>query len=132
MSDKILVDTSAWVDFFRNPRSSVAEIVPSLLRRGQACYTGLIEVELYRGAKGQAELDSLDVLFKTIERLSVPDALYRKAGQLCYRLARRGITVGTVDAMIATVALEYRCRLLSLDHHFREIQPHCELMLAAV
>ena len=132
MPDRVLVDTSAWVDFFRNPRSSVGEIVPSLLRHGQACYTGLIEVELYRGAKGQPELDSLDVLFKTIQRLPVPDSLYRKAGQLCYRLARKGITVGTVDAMIATVALEHNCHLLSLDRHFKEIQPHCPLTLVAV
>jgi len=132
MPDKVLVDTSAWVDFFRNPRSSVGEIIPSLLRRGQACYTGLIEVELYRGAKGQAELDSLDILFKTIQRLPVPDPLYRKAGQLCYRLARKGITFGTVDAMIATVVLEYNCHLLSLDHHFREIQPYCALTLVSV
>ncbi|MBI4607814.1 MAG: PIN domain-containing protein [Candidatus Rokubacteria bacterium] len=132
MPDRVLVDTSVWVDFFRNLRAPVGETISALLRRGEACYTGLIEVELYRGAKGQAELDSLDILFKTIQRLPVSDSLYRKAGQLCYRLARKGITVGTVDAMIATVALEYNCRLLSLDQHFREIQPHCQLKLIAV
>ena len=132
MPDRVLVDTSAWVDFFKNPRSSLNEIIPSLLRRSQAYYTGLIEVELYRGAKGQTELDSLDVLFKTIQRLPVPEALYRKAGQLCYQLARKGITLGTVDAIIATVALEHNCHLLSLDRHFKTIQPYCRLMLVAV
>ena len=132
MPDRVLVDTSAWVDFFRNPRSPVCEILSSLLRHNQACYTGLIAVELYRGAKGQTELESLDELLETIQHLPVPDSLYRKAGQLCYRLARKGITAGTVDAMIATVAVEYHCHLLTLDRHFEEIEPHCHIKLVSV
>jgi predicted nucleic acid-binding protein len=132
MPDRVLVDTSAWVDFFRNPRSPVAEILSSLLRHNLACYTGLIAVELYRGAKGQGELDSLDELFETIHYLPVSDSFYRKAGQFCYRLARKGITVGTVDAMIATATLEHHCPLLTLDRHFKEIEPYCHLKLVAV
>lgn len=132
MPDRVLVDTSAWVDFFRNPHSPVGEILSSLLRHNLACYTGLIAVELYRGAKGQAELDSLHELFETIHYLPVSDSFYRKAGQLCYRLARKGITAGTVDAMIATATLEHHCSLLTLDRHFKEIESHCHLTLVAV
>lgn len=132
MPDRVLVDTSAWVDFFRSPRSSIGELVSALLRNNQACYTGLIAVELYRGAKGQAELDSLDELFRTIQYLPAPDSLYRTAGQLCYRLARKGIAAATVDVVIAAVALEHHCSLLSLDQHFKEIRRHSDLELLAV
>ena len=130
--DRVLVDTSAWIEFFRTPVSRVGDLVAELLRETRACSLGLIAVELYRGAKGAGERESLDELFKTIESLRESEDTHRTAGLLCNRLARKGITVGTVDAMIATVALEHGCALLSLDRHFKELAPHCQLKLFEV
>ena len=128
----MLVDTSAWIEFFRTPTSPVGDVVMALLRQARACYTGLIVVELYRGAKGHRELDSLDQLFGTIESLHVSEEAYRAAGRLCAQFARRGITVGTVDAMIATVAVEHDCALLSLDRHFKAIAALWQLRLVQI
>jgi predicted nucleic acid-binding protein len=128
----VLIDTSAWIEFFRTPDSAVGDLVVTLLRQARACYTGLIAVELYRGAKGHREFESLEQLFATIECLGLSQEAYRTAGRLCAQFARRGITVGTVDAMIATVAVEHDCALLSLDRHFKEMAPSWQLRLVQI
>ena len=130
MSGRVLVDTSAWIDFFRHKPSPSANTVGDLLRRGLACVTGLIIVELCRGAKGPKELETLDLLFRSVTSLQVNGDVYRKAGNLAYRMARRGLTVATVDAVIAAAAIHYECLILTLDDHFQQIRRFAPLRLA--
>ncbi|MCZ7627234.1 MAG: PIN domain-containing protein [Candidatus Methylomirabilis sp.] len=130
MSDKVLVDTSAWIEFFRGTPSTCGDKVGELLRRDRTCVTGLIIVELSRGAKGTRELRTLDELLRTVTSLEVSDDVYRKAGELSYRMARRGLTLGTVDAVIAATAIRHDCPLLTLDDHFQQIRRFAPLHLA--
>ena len=130
MSGRVLVDTSAWIDFFRGTPSACGEKVSGLLRRGHACFTGLIVVELHRGAKGHQELKTLDQLFRSVISLEVTDEVYRRAGELSYRMARRSLTLATVDAVIAATALHHDCSVLTLDEHFHQIRRYAPLHLA--
>jgi len=66
MPDKVLIDTSVWVDFFRKKESLVSVKVREYLKLNQVCYAGPILVELYQGAKTQREIEILDQLFDTI------------------------------------------------------------------
>ena len=130
MGGRVLVDTSAWIDFFRGTPSACGDQVSDLLRRGFACLTGLIIVELCRGAKGPQELGMLDQLSRTVTSLEVNDEVYRKAGDVSYRMARRGLTVATVDAVIAATAVHHDCPVLTLDEHFHQIRRYAPLRLA--
>ena len=130
MSGRVLVDTSAWIEFFRGTPSACGDKVSELLRRGLACLTGLIVVELCRGAKGPQELKTLDQLFKSVALLEVNEEVYRKAGELSYRMARRGLTLATVDAVIAATAMRHDCPVLTLDDHFHHIRRFAPLRLA--
>ncbi len=56
MVDKVLVDTSAWIDFFRKKEPERHELVATLLREGRAMGTGIVSLELLRGAKTSKEL----------------------------------------------------------------------------
>ena len=51
MPDKVLVDTSVWVDFFRKKDSTISNKLREYLKLNQVCYAGPITVELYQVAK---------------------------------------------------------------------------------
>ena len=57
-SDKVLVDTSAWIEFFRE-NTPYHKAIPELLDSRRICCTGIVLAGLIRGTKSQKELDVL-------------------------------------------------------------------------
>jgi len=129
MSDKVLVDTSSWIDYFTVAQSPVRDTVSRLLRERLVVYTGIIALELIRGAKTSKEQATLDALFDSIERVDEQPTTHLKAGRMGARLARQGVTIGTVDLLIAQLAIENMVRLHTQDRHFRMIAEHVPLRL---
>jgi predicted nucleic acid-binding protein len=129
MPDKILVDTSAWIEFFRGKESSTSLRLREYLKLNQACYTGPIAVELYQGAKTNKEIEVIDQLLQTIHYVDISRAHYHHAGQISHKAARSGKIFSVVDLILAVVALDEDLRLLSLDTHFKEISHFCPLSL---
>jgi len=62
MQDKVLIDTSVWIEFFRKKESSISSRLKEYLKLNQACYTGPIAVEVYQGAKTPKEIQIIDQL----------------------------------------------------------------------
>ncbi len=129
MKDKILVDTSVWIDFFRNQNTAISSSLKELLRQEKTAVTGIIVTELYRGAKGKKELSFLESFLEVIHHIKMDEEIYHKAGRMGYRLSRQGIHIGTVDLVIAQTALEHGTTLYSLDSHFTKIAAHFPLAL---
>jgi tRNA(fMet)-specific endonuclease VapC len=114
-----LVDTSAWVDFFRG-REPVAAAVDAVLADGSAAVCGMVELEIRQGLR-QDEAGLLDLLQSTV-RLTTREADYARAGDLLAGLRRQGITLPATDGLIAQLALSHGVRLLENDRHFAEIK----------
>ena len=129
MKDKVLVDTSVWIDFFRNKETSLRNKVIQILRAGNAYYTGIIALELYRGSKTKKEISVLDNLFLSIEKITESDETHKEAGLMGFELSKKGITIGTVDLLIAQLCLENDLTLFTLDQHFKNIASHYPLNL---
>jgi len=129
MVDKVLVDTSAWIDFFRKKEPERHELVATLLREGRATGTGIVALELLRGAKTSKELTLVSELFETIEMVYQTPSTYSAAGKIGYDMARNGYTLSTVDLLIAQLAMENDMSLLTLDQHFAIIAEHFPLKL---
>jgi predicted nucleic acid-binding protein len=129
MSDRVLVDTSVWISFFRDREQKVGQKVRQLLRDGAPAYTGIIATELIRGAKSKQELDVLEELFSSIALIEMKEEYFRNAGVLGRHLMEKGLTVGTVDLLIAQIALGTDTALFSLDSHFAAIARHTALRL---
>ncbi len=51
----VLIDTSGWIDFFRNPEGSTGDKVSALIENDNAYLTGVIEAELLHGVHGKKE-----------------------------------------------------------------------------
>jgi len=129
MSDNVLVDTSVWISFFRQANSEVSARIKQLLKSGAPVYTGIIATELFRGAKSKKETDALEELLTSIECIATEEAYFHAAGQLGQGLARRGITVGTVDLLIAQISIANNLMLFTLDRHFDAVARHSSLRL---
>jgi predicted nucleic acid-binding protein len=125
----ILVDTSVWIDLFGPAPGRAGEELRRLIDESEPfALTGLIVTEILQGLRRdfsriESDLSKWDVLeprgFST----------YREAAAIS-RLARsKGISLSTVDALIASIALENQADLFTLDQDFSHISRFTPLRL---
>ena len=129
MQDKVLIDTSVWIEFFRKKESSISSRLKEYLKLNQACYTGPIAVEVYQGAKTPKEIQIIDQLLQTIHYVEITRMHYHHAGLISQKAAREGKVFSTIDMILASVAHDEQLLLFSLDTHFQEISRYCKLSL---
>jgi predicted nucleic acid-binding protein len=114
-----LIDTSAWIEFFRGP-GSVADRVERALNDGNAALCGPVYTEVARGLR-DAERQRVLGLFAGCHHLRQPHALWTYAGTLGQMLRIKGVTAKTLDLLIAAYALTHGCELLAADTDFRHM-----------
>jgi predicted nucleic acid-binding protein len=128
----ILIDTSAWIDFFRG-REPMAGALDTALANNEAALCGPIETELRRGLLNERQRRKVLPLLTACHFLSQPDALWSEAGELGFALRRRGVTAKSFDLLIAVHALVHSVVLLTADGDFERMRKAgIPLLLAAV
>ncbi len=112
----ILIDTSAWVEYFKgNPT------VAAMVHDGEdyASYiTGPVITELIQGMKTEKEKESFSTSLESLPRLKITDQDWSDAGTFGAQLRSKGITVPLADLVIFTVARNNNCSICTLDKHF--------------
>jgi hypothetical protein len=129
MPVKILVDTSAWIEFFRRKESSLSLRLREYLKLYQVCFAGPFAVELFQGDKTSIELEVLQQLLQTIHYVEITRSHYHHAAEISHKAARGRKIFSIVDLILAVVAHDEQLKLLSLDTHFKEISQFCPLSL---
>jgi len=132
MPDKVLIDTSVWIEFFRKRESPVSLNIREWLKLNQVYYTGPIVVELYQGAKTTKEIQIINQLLDTINYVDITREHYHHAGLTSQKAARDGKMFSTIDMIIAAVVHDENLSLFSLDHHFLEISHYIDISLVRV
>jgi predicted nucleic acid-binding protein len=125
----ILVDSSVWIDFFRTtPGSGGRELKRLVAESEPLALTGIIMMEVLQGLRRDVEpIERQLRLWDLLEPEGF--ATYRNAAGLV-RLARsRGVALTTIDALIATVALEHGAVLFTLDRDFGRVGNFTDLKL---
>lgn len=128
----VLVDTSAWIDFFNGHASSEAQTLQQLIASDEAiAITGVILTEILLGLKTDAQAHQVcDLLsaFEYVNGLTQQD--YQQAASI-YRVCRGGgVTLNSVvDCLIAQLALSRDCWLLTKDKDFHLIKKFFPLKL---
>jgi predicted nucleic acid-binding protein len=117
----ILVDTSVWIDFFspspglggNELRRMIEEVEPFAL-------TGLVVTEILQGLRRDVpRIEHFLSLWDLLEPQGF--STYRDAAAIS-RLARaKGISLTTVDTLIAAIAIEHQAILFTLDKDFSRI-----------
>jgi predicted nucleic acid-binding protein len=119
--DKVLVDTSAWIEFFRKKEPWYSAI-SGLMDDKRICCSGIILAELIQGAKSEKELEVLRDFRHVFEFLDESVDLWQTAGELSNTLQRKGKSVGLSDCYLAASAKSHKVKILTLDKHFDVIK----------
>ncbi len=129
----LLVDTSVWsLAMRRSPPSQSAEVarLEACLRRGDVVVTtGLILQELLQGFQGPSARKQIVRRFSLLPVITPDVDDHARAAELRNHCRRKGVQVGTIDALIARLCIRHELPLLSADRDFRSMAPHCDLSL---
>ena len=128
MPAKLLVDTSAWIVSFR--KSGNEQIKKTLfvaLDTLSVATTNIVILELLQGCRNRNEYDAMIARLTALETIPISDAVWDLSSTTGYELRRKGITVPTLDIIIASAAKIYDCSLLHHDKHFRTISKHLHI-----
>ncbi len=117
--DKVIIDTSAWIESFR-PRgnTTVQDTVKKLLQNAVILMPGIIRTELLRGTRNKKEFNQLSSLLSGLEYLPVDDLFWEKVAQFSFDLFRTGVTVPLTDTYIALLTIENKAKIVHCDRHF--------------
>jgi predicted nucleic acid-binding protein len=118
MSEALLPDTCAWIDFFRGSQTPLAQPLERALVQGEVATCGVVLYELVQGIKKSEEETLVLNALQAVAHLEMSADLWIKAGRLSADLRRKGQTVPFSDLLIATLALEYGLSVLTVDAHF--------------
>ena len=116
MSDT-LIDSSAWVAFFRGDPAAVTRIDP-LLADARVAISGPIYAELLSGARSQPDFERLKTRLASLDWLEEPEDLWNDVARARFLLGRQGFQASIVDLMIAATANAMQQVLLTRDGDF--------------
>lgn len=122
MKSPVLIDTSAWIDFFRGKQNPVTDAVQLALQLGLARLCGPVKAELLQGVKTKKEKQQLGIMFDAVENLDTHEPDWEAAGSNLLTLRESGITLPLTDALIAVIAIRHKAQVLTLDHHFSHLK----------
>ena len=130
----VLVDTTAWIDFFAGHEGGHVHVLRSYLEIGEdLCTCGVILTEVLQGIRHDRDHKRTKRLFGSLLFLPMEYATFVRAADIYRSLRRKGITVRKpVDCMIAAVAIEHDLPLLHNDRDFQHVEKHCGLRTVAV
>lgn len=131
---RVLVDSSAWIEFLNGHPSPEGRAVDRLLEgEDDVCTCGVVVAEVFQGLRRDKERFALERLFGEMTLLEVSGlSTYFRAADLYRSLRRRGVTVrSTIDCFIAVLAEENGCSLLFRDRDLRLVLSSGLLSLSA-
>ena len=126
--DRVLVDTSAWIDFFRKKEPCYSRVL-KLIDEDRVCCTGLVLAELIQGARSGEEIRALKDFTSVFPFLEGSAKLWEKAGELAFSIKKSGQQVGLSDCYLAIAAHNGKAGILTLDSHFTIIKEHLDIAL---
>lgn len=129
----LLVDTSVWsLAFRRDVEQSAPEVLAlrdALLGADQVFTTGLILQELLQGFAGpEARTQLLDRL-AALAFLQPDREDHIEAADVRNLCRRRGVQIGTIDALLIQLCRRHELMLLSTDKDFEAATKHIEFSI---
>jgi predicted nucleic acid-binding protein len=129
----VFVDTSVWsLALRRSPPSRVPEVefLTSYLERGDLVVTtGVVLQELLQGFRGPKAKREIIKGFSLLPIVSPEIEDHIEAAVLRNRCRRKGVQIGTIDALIAQLCIRHELPLLTTDQDFKAVSRHCSLLL---
>jgi predicted nucleic acid-binding protein len=128
-AERILIDTSVWIDYFRNQSALFVDFVAKIVKNHEICVPRIVLAELMQGAKSEKELSVIAEFMEAFTIIGQTDQTRVKSGRLSYELRKKGKNVNLTDCYIAVMAQENNCAVFTLDRHFKDIRTHMGIHL---
>jgi predicted nucleic acid-binding protein len=129
----LFADTSVWSLAMRRDRPSDAAAVRALVRAletgERVVTTGLVLQELLQGFSGPKAQEQIIDRFTALP-LVVPEREdHIAAAALRNACRKKGVQVGTIDALLAQLCIRHELVLLTTDDDFSHVARHSDLRL---
>jgi predicted nucleic acid-binding protein len=109
---RILLDTSVLIDVLRS-RHGRRELLAELVRSGHDLATTALNVaEVFAGMRPEEQVQT-EAFLDRLECYELSKGAGRAAGTLKNKWARKGRTLTLADAIVAAIALERGCTLMT-------------------
>jgi len=119
----MLIETYAWIVSFKAKASpEILNYVKSKIATALVATSPIIILELLHGCRTEKEKDELHGELTSLRILDLNDRVWGRAYDMAFGLKRKGITIPTVDLIITALAIEYQCKLLHFNRHFKMIK----------
>ncbi len=133
MKDKVLIDTSIWIAYFqKDPDPSISDRVDDFLGRSEVFVPKIVLAELIQGAHSEKELEVIREFLQAFHVIAEREDTWLQAGELSFRLRKRGKTANLADCYIATIARENDAAVFTLDTHFKDIEKEIHIALIPI
>jgi predicted nucleic acid-binding protein len=129
----LFVDTSVWSLLLRRDQPADVPQVRALTRALDAgeriVTTGLVLQELLQGFSGAKAHDQIVERFAAFPLLMPHREDHLEAAALRNLCRKKGVQVGTIDALIGQLCVRHGLVLLAADEDFRHMARHCKLQI---
>jgi predicted nucleic acid-binding protein len=129
MIEKYMIDSSVWINYFREKNYELTPFIKELMEKDQVYINGIIRIELLKGAKSEKNYRSLKSSLNGLHFLEIDKKLFDTISEAAFKLRTNGVTVPLTDLVIAVQCVENGLILINEDRHFEFIQDHFELKL---
>jgi predicted nucleic acid-binding protein len=118
----VLIDSSVWIDYYQpgiseNLKSAVRELIEA----DEAAINGIIAVEVLQGTANDTGYQKVLRDMTNLKELVLDWNVFKRAAQLGFDLRRQGISIPTIDTLIAATALDNKVPLWHQDNHYELI-----------
>ncbi len=120
---KLLLDTSAYVEFKRN----VVEVVEIIVRAELILFSPVVLGELMfgfrNGTRFKENMDDLDKFLQheVVKLVQIGEITSDRYSRIAAKLKRQGTPIPTNDIWIAAQTMEHGAELITSDQHFETI-----------
>jgi predicted nucleic acid-binding protein len=120
LKNRILVDTTVWIEFFR-ARSKIGDHLEMLLLENAVSTCGVVMFEVLQGIKSEGEKNKILGVLASLPYVEMTKKLWHRAADLSIRLKKNGVNLPLSDILIAAIAAENDLSVYTLDNHFKQI-----------
>jgi len=129
---RVLIDTSVWINFFRDKSPTFSQKVDEFLAKNEIYVPTIVVAELIQGSKSDREVMAVKEFLEAFHIIDQKEDTWIKAGELSYQLKKNGKRVNLADCYISIIAKENGCQIFTLDDHFKDIKTAIEIELVDV
>ncbi len=133
---KLLIDTSVWSEALRRKDKSLNSsetIVRKIIdNNDEIVVIGIILQEILSGISDRRLFSEIKNILNDFSYLEMARDDYIYAAELRNKCKQKGITAGSLDFLIASVAIRNKLKLVTFDKDFINISKHADLKIISI